>query len=107
MHFGVESAEEKEAILCPLENPAVWERFASGGQRLRLCTPLGPGAPDPDLLLGYSRSYRRCKDGPGGAKRRPWWSAEAKPLPAGGDLPDFQAITVKKDFYFMWGGPLD
>jgi hypothetical protein len=45
---------EEEAIPCPLENPAVWERFASGGQRLRLCTPLGPGAPDPDLLLGYS-----------------------------------------------------
>jgi hypothetical protein len=56
-------------------------------------------------LLGYSRSFTR-KDGPGGAKRRPWWSAEAKPLPAGGDLLDFQAITVFASFSSEKENPL-
>jgi hypothetical protein len=69
----------------------VRDRLASGGQRLRLCTPLVPGAPDPDLSLGYSGRYTRRKDGPGAA--RPW-RVQGKALAAGGDLPDFQAITV-------------
>ena len=31
--------------------------YASGGQGLCPCIPLGPGAPDPDLLLSYSGLY--------------------------------------------------
>jgi hypothetical protein len=82
---------KKSFLLWPLENPAVRDKLASGGQRLCLCTPLGPAAPDPDLLLGYSRSFTHCKDGPGAA--RPWW-VQGEALAAGGDLPDFQAIRV-------------
>jgi hypothetical protein len=45
-------------------------------------------APDPDLLLGYSRSFTHCKDGPGAA--RPWW-VQGEALAAGGDLAGFSS----------------